>query len=467
MTVATGATARQGSSRAALAWIASVLSALVVSINLSVMSVAFDSLRDDFPGTRLSVMGWVLSVYTIVFGAVLVPAGRIADHIGRRRIFLAGLVTMSISSTLAGAAPAVWLIIVGRVGQGVAAACLVPSTLGLLLDAVAENRRATVTAMYSLVASLGGVLGPLVGALLIDRWSWRAAFYVAPALSAVAFAAGLRSLPDNRTRHDGPLPDLLGSLLVMLALSALSLGVLQGRNWGWTDRRILSAFALCVVAAVAFLQRSRRHPVPVLPVALMRLQSLGVANAAAALYGVATGALLFTTVLFARQVWDYSIIRSSLLLMPLAASSLLTSALSGRMGARRGERAIGVPGALLVATGLALLSWRLRGEPHFARDWLPGALAIGLGMGTGYPMIGAAAVRDVDRFDLSVASASNRMSLQIGNALGIALAIAVLGDAANAALLTPMRRVFGLAAFTAVGVAVAMSTLKPRPPSRP
>src|SRR4030095_13036901 len=171
---------RMSSSRHCLAWISSALSALVVAINLTVMSVAFDSLRHDFPGTELSVMGWVLSVYTIVFGALLVPAGRLADYLGRRTIFLWGLGIMSVSSTLAGLAPSVWVIIVGRVGQGAAAACLVPSTLGLLLEAVPTEQRVNVTAFYSVLASVGGIAGPTVGALLIRQFSWRAAFFIAP-----------------------------------------------------------------------------------------------------------------------------------------------------------------------------------------------------------------------------------------------------------------------------------------------
>jgi len=149
------------STRTSLAWISSALSALVVSINLTVMSVAFDSLRRDFPGTELSVMGWVLSIYTIVFGALLVPAGRLADYLGRRTIFLWGLGIMSVSSTLAGLAPSVWVIIVGRVGQGAAAACLVPSTLGLLLEAVPTDQRVTVTAFYSTSAPTAAFVGPV------------------------------------------------------------------------------------------------------------------------------------------------------------------------------------------------------------------------------------------------------------------------------------------------------------------
>ncbi|MEO8694435.1 MAG: MFS transporter [Acidimicrobiales bacterium] len=445
--------------RTSLAWISSALSALVVSINLTVMSVAFDSLRRDFPATDLSVMGWVLSVYTIVFGALLVPAGRLADHLGRRTIFLWGLGIMSVSSTLAGLAPSVWLIIVGRVGQGAAAACLVPSTLGLLLDAVPVEQRVTVTAFYSALASVGGVAGPTVGALLIRQSSWRAAFFIAPVLAVLSWITGFRSLPETKRVEAGPLPDLFGAVLLVASLSAFSLGVLQSRDWGWVDARTVGALAFSVATAVWFWRRSSVHPVPVLPMKLTRIRSFALANIASLLYGGATGALLFATVLFLREVWDYDIVQAGLGLLPLAVSSLVTSWIGGRLGNRYGERAVAVPGALLVAGGMGWFAWRVGAHPEFVREWLPGGTLIGLGMGLSYPMIGSACVRGVERSDLSVASAANRMTLQVGNAVGIALVIAILGDAKGHAMLGQMRIAWTVTAALVVAVAMTMALL--------
>jgi MFS family permease len=445
--------------RTSLAWISCALSALVVSINLTVMSVAFDSLRRDFPGTELRVMGWVLSVYTIVFGALLVPAGRLADHLGRRTIFLWGLGIMSVSSTVAGLAPAVWLIILGRVGQGAAAACLVPSTMGLLLEAVPVEQRVTVTAFYSLLASVGGIAGPTVGALLIQQSSWRAAFFIAPVLAVLSFITGFRSLPETKRVRSGPLPDVLGSVLVVMSLSAFSLGILQSRDWGWADARTIGALVLAVAAGVAFWRRSSVHPVPVLPMKLTRIRSFALANIASLLYGASTGALLFGTVLFLREVWDYDIVDAGLGLMPLAVSSLFTSWIGGRLGNRYGERAVAVPGSLIVAGGMAWLAWRVGAHPEFVRDWLPGGTLLGAGMGLAYPMIGSAGVRGVGGEDLSVASATNRMTLQIGNAVGIALVIAILGDATGHAMLDQMRIAWVVTAAIVLGAALTLALL--------
>jgi MFS family permease len=446
-------------SRTSLAWISTVLSALVVSTNLTVMSVAFDSLRHDFPGTRLNVLGWVLSVYTIVFGALLVPAGRLADQIGRRVIFIWGLAIMTVSSLLAGFAPAVWVVIVGRAGQGAAAACLVPSTLGLLLEAVPSQERASVTAMYSVVSSFGAIAGPTLGAALIRQSSWRAAFFFAPVFAVLSLATGWRSLPETPRSETGPLPDGWGAALVVVSLSAFSLGILQSRDWGWLDLRTDAALVIAVVAAVVFWRRSLTHPVPVLPLRLTRIRSFTVANIASTLYGSATGALLFATVLFLRDVWDYDIVRAGLGLLPLAVASLASSLFCGRLGNRYGERAVAVPGSLIVAAGMAWFAWRVGEHPNFVGAWLPGGLLVGFGMGLTYPMIGSACVREVSGSDLSVASASNRMTLQIGNAIGIALVIAILGDSSGHALEHPMRVAWAVTAVIELSVTIAMALL--------
>jgi MFS family permease len=148
-------------------WSAS-LSALVVGLNLSMINVAFAGLRESFPNARVTSMGWVISAYTIVFGAVLVPAGRLADKLGRRSVFMAGLGTFAAGSILAGAAPTLWVLIAARAVQGIGAACITPASMSLLLDATPVAQRAAATSFYSGVSSIGAASGPSIGALAID-----------------------------------------------------------------------------------------------------------------------------------------------------------------------------------------------------------------------------------------------------------------------------------------------------------
>lgn len=445
-------------SSARFAWASSSFSALVVSTNLAVMSVTFDDLRHDFAGTDIGVLSWVLSVYTIVFGAFLVPAGRLADHVGRRRVFLAGLAVFSAASLAAALSPAIWLVIAGRVGQGIGAACLVPSTLGLLLQALPASQRSSATAFYSVIASIGGITGPTVGALIVDRFGWRAAFYLAPAFCLAAFVTGVRSLPRGEARAEGPLPDSLGALIVVVGLSALSLGIVQSREWGWSDPRIVASFPVTLLALVLFVRRCRAHPVPVFPTQLARVRTLTLANIAALLYGVSTGALLFSTVFFLREVWGYSLVRAGLGLSPLAIAAAAVSLGVGRLGNRYGER-VAALGAVIVAAAMVLYALRVHEARAMWNVWVPVTVALGLGMGITYPLIASAAVRDVSYADLSVASASNRMALQIGNALGIALVFAIIGPARGADVLAPMRHAWIVTAVLSLAVAAAMARL--------
>jgi NTE family protein len=192
---------------------------------------------------------------------------------------------------------------------------------------------------------------------------------------------------------------------------------------------------------------------------LTRIRSFALANIASVLYGGSTGALLFGTVLFLREVWDYDIVQAGLGLLPLAVASLFTSWIGGRLGTRYGERAVAVPGSLVVAAGMAWMAWRVGPHPEFLREWMPGGTLIGLGMGATYPMIGSACVRGVEGSDLSVASAANRMTLQVGNAVGIALVIAILGDVSGHAMLHQMRVAWAVTAAMVVAVGFTMALL--------
>jgi MFS family permease len=429
------------------------LSGVVVATNLSMMSVAFPALERSFPDASRSALSWVLTTYTIVFGAALVPAGRLADRLGRRRIFMTGLAIFATGSAIAAAAPVLGVLVGGRALQGVGAACTVPSSLGLLIDASPPGRRASASAFYSLVASLGGVTGPTLGALLIDGPGWRSAFVLGPTIALLAWLAGRWSLPTSASDPGAGVPDLLGSALVVVALSALSLGIVQGGGWGWTDTRVVIAFAVAPVLAAAFFWRCAHHPRPVLPLELLRLRTFSMANLASLTYGMTTGALLTANVLFLRDVWDYSLVASGLGLLPLSVTAAAMSMVGGRLGNRYGERAVGVPGILAIAVALVGLRLSADVDAAFVGVWLPAGAVIGTGMAFSYPMIQSACVRDVGSAQLSVAAATNRMTLQIGNGIGIAVVIAILGTAQGADALDSYRLAWS--ALAGVGVVCA------------
>ncbi|MCB0995894.1 MAG: MFS transporter, partial [Acidimicrobiales bacterium] len=415
------------------------LSALVVGLNLAVMNVAFADLRASFPDTPLTTLGWVVSAYTIVFGAILVPAGRLADRLGRRSVFFTGLVVFATGSILAGSAPWLWMLIAGRAVQGIGAACITPASLALLIDASPVSERAAATSFYSGVSSIGAASGPSIGALVVEASSWRLAFFLGLPVLVVSWLLGRRSLPRSVRISDAELPDLLGAALVVLAMTAVSFGIVQSRTWGWGDARVWGSFGVAAIVAPLFVRRCRRHPSPVMAVELFAKRSFAGANLAALFFGCATGGIALVNVLFLRDVWGYSLVGAGFGALPSSLTAMAAAPFVGRMGVRFGERAVGVPGAACIVTALLWFRFVVDADANYWLHWLPAACLLGLGIAAAFPMIAVLVVRGIGSGDLSLATATNRTSLQLGNAIGIAAAVALLGADTSAAAIGHFR----------------------------
>ena len=444
---------------ASVRWSAA-LSALVVGLNLSVMNVAVADLRASFPEAGLTRVGWVVSAYTIVFGAVLVPAGRLADRLGRRSVFMTGLVVFGAGSILAGTAPALWVLIAARAVQGVGAACITPASIALLLDATPVPQRAAATSFYSGVSSIGAATGPSVGALVVDASSWRAAFFLGLPVLVVSWMLGRRSLPASTPVRDAALPDLAGALLIMAAMTSLTFGIVQGRTWGWTHPGVLGAFVLAAALLPLFVHRCRRHPSPVMAIGLFRLRSFAAANSAALLFGMSTGGVALANVLFLRDVWGYTLVGAGFGALPASFTAMVAARSIGRLGVRFGEVAIGLPGALSIAAATTWLLVFVEAEtPAYWTEWFPASVLLGWGIAAAFPMISVAVVRGVDTGDLSLATATNRTFLQLGNAIGIAAIVGVLGTAIGPEGIDEFRLAWVLIAVlaTACGAAIVVA----------
>ena len=440
---------------ASVRWSAA-LAALVVGLNLSVMNVAFADLRSTFPGARVTTLGWVVSAYTIVFGAVLVPAGRLADKLGRRSVFITGLVAFGAGSVLAGSAPWLWVLIMARVVQGIGAACITPASMALLLDATPIGQRAAATSFYSGVSSIGAASGPSLGALAVDQSSWRVAFFLGLPMLVASYALGRRTLPVGIKMRDTALPDLAGAGLLVVAMTCLSFGIVQGRSWGFDDPSIISAFTAAAVLVPVFVRRCNRHASPVMSIALFRRRSFAAANAAALFFGMTTGGVALANVLFLRDVWHYTLIGAGFGALPAAVSAMLAARAVGRWGVRFGEVAVGLPGAAGIVASMVWLRVMVGPTANYWQAWFPASVLLGLGLAASFPMIAVAVVRDVGPDELSLATATNRTFLQLGNAIGIALVVALLGATTAADALHEFRLAWSVLALLGVICSAAM-----------
>ena len=403
------------------------IGSFVTSANLSTVNVAFRDMTRTFSDESFAAMQWVITAYTIAFAAVLLPAGRIADAYGRRRTFFAGLGLFALGALVTGAAPSLALVVAGRAVQGLGGALIVPASLGLLLEASPPDEITRSVALYGGITALGVATGPTVGALIVDSAGWRWSFLLSLPFAAVAWLLGVRDLSRARSGKAQRI-DVVGVMLVAVAMAATSLAIAEGRTWGWTSTRITVALLIGLLSAGLFIQRCGNQAAPVLPLELFRVRSFAFSTSATVLFGISTGAILLTNVLFLTGIWHYSIVRAGLAMAPSPIIAAIAAPFVGRFGSRYGERTVGVPGALILAGSTLWYRTHVGATPDFWIDWFPGACLSGLGINMAFPMLQSSGVRDVGPERFSIANASTRAALQVGTAIGVAGLVSVLGD---------------------------------------
>ena len=430
---------------AAGVFVVTALGAFMASLDLSIVNVAFPALEKSFPHDARSSLSWVITGYSIVFGALLVIAGRTADRLGRRRVFFWGLATFCAGSAVCGLAPSVEILVGGRLLQGVGAAALLPSSLGLLLESYPEQRRPQVVALWGGVGALAVATGPSLGAVLITAFGWRSAFFVNLPVGLIAWLGGRRVLSESTPQAEGSRPDYPGVVLLAGALAGLVLAISEGSTWGWSSAKVVSSLFVSVMLGAGFLHRSAYHRDPVLDLNLFRSRSFSVANAATLLYAMGFFAVLLGNILFLTGVWDYSILRAGLGVTPGPLVVAAVSGPAGRMAGRLGFRPVLLTGFAVFAAGLGWFALRVGLHPDYLATWLPGTLVVGLGIGLTFPVLSAAAVSSLHPERFAVGGAVNQTARQIGGALGVAVLVAILGS--------PRTEVQALASFhTALGL---------------
>ena len=407
------------------AFFVTVAGAFVVALDLSIVNVAFPSIEASFPDASTSTLSWVLSAYSVVFGALLLGAGRIADRSGRLRWFLRGLGVFTLGSLLAGVATSPWLLIGGRVVQAVGAALLMPASLALLLGATPTRLRPQAVALWGGISALAVATGPSLGSLLIDAGGWRWAFLVNLPVLAVTAVAARRVLTESVV--GGPPPDLVGIALLSVAVAALALGITQGQDWGWSSAAVVGSLVAAVVLGVAAVRRARSHPAPAIDLSLFDNRTVALANAATVAYAVGFFAMLLANVLFLTTVWEYSTLKAGLAITPGPLVVAVLSRSTGAWAAKVGYRRPLVVGSLTFAAAQLWCTVFMPLQPDYVGRWLPATLLGGLGVAMVFPVLSAAAVAGLPMERFGVGGAVNQTARQLGGVVGVALLVAILG----------------------------------------
>jgi EmrB/QacA subfamily drug resistance transporter len=396
-------------------------------LDVTIVNVAFPSIRAEFPGTSLAGLSWVLNAYNIVFAALLVPAGRMADLLGRRRVFFWGLGLFLAASAACGLAPSAGALVAARVVQAAGAALLVPTSLGLLLPEFPIERRATATALWGATGGVAAAAGPSLGGLLIEWTDWRLVFFVNLLFGAAALLPARRLLRESRDPDRGAVPDALGIVLLAGGVAALALAIVEAPDWGWGSPRVLAVFAAAAALLGGFIWRSATHPHPVVELGLFRVRSFAAACAGVGIFSLGFYALLLSGILFLTGVWHYSILKAGFAVTPGPLMAATASAAAGRIADRYGQRVVAAPGGLCFAAGCAYFAAGLGAEPAYLTHYLPGMVLTGTGVGLSFAGFSSAAVAELPPARFATGSAIASCFRQLGAVLGIAALIAVLG----------------------------------------
>jgi len=471
---AVGSAGAKGTVRFAAVFAVVTAGIAMVNLDLFIVNVALPSIGRTFGGADLASLSWVLNAYAIVFAALLVPAGRAADLIGRRTAFLAGVIVFALASAACAAAPDVWLLVVARIVQAAGGALLMPASLGLLLAAAPPDKRTGAIRGWTSVGGAAAALGPVLGGALVAA-NWRWVFLVNVPIAAVALLASLRVLPraDNSKKRasadDSVRPDTVGAALFTIAIGALALALVKSDEWGWTSARVLGSIAAAAVLLALFARRSARHPAPVIEPHLLRLPAFSTATAANVVFGTAFGAMLLMVTLWCQDVWGWSALRTGLGVAPGPLLVPFFAVGAGPLARRIGPGPVAALGCAIYAAGCVFWRFNLSLVPDYPAHMLPGMLMTGTGVGLTLPTLVSAAVAAVPPHRFATGSGVVTMARQVGIVLGVAILVTVLGHpSGGTAALAAFQRATVVIAAVAVtaGLASLLLVRSTRPGAR-
>ncbi|MFJ5275983.1 MFS transporter [Streptomyces parvulus] len=393
-------------------------------LDTTVVNIAFADLRTDFPDASLSQLTWVVTAYTVVFAALLAVGGRVADVIGRKRLFLWSSGVFVAASLLSGLAADVPMLIAARALQGVGAAGLIPSALGLVLQHTPAARRQVAIGVWGAVGSMAAAVGPSLGGLLVDVWGWRSVFLINLPIGLVILAGAARLVADRPTGRR--LPDPLGTLALALGVGGVVFGVTQGTEWGWDSGRVLGLLAGGAVLLVVALLLSRARPAPALELDLWRSRAFAATNVTSVLFGAAMYSYLLSSLLFLNAVWGYSELKAGLAVTPGAFAAAIGAMVVGRRIRPSSQWAAVAVGSALFGASCAAMYLLLGTERQYAAVWLPIGVLAGIGIGAALTAISNAATAALPPERYASGTGLLMTTRQIGGALGIAALAAIL-----------------------------------------
>ena len=438
---------------------------VLAGLDLFVVNVALPQIARDLGTANLGDLSWVLNGYAIVYASLLVFFGRLADRYRRDLGFLVGVAVFTAASAACAAASSVAMLVGFRLVQAAGAALLTPTSLGLVLAAYSPERRAGAVRAWTATSGVAAALGPVIGGLLVTA-SWRWIFLINVPIGIAALIAGWRLLP-HIPGHVAEPPDPLGVVLATAGVAVLTFGLVKGGDWGWGSASVSGTLAAAAVLIAAFVLHCLRARNPLIPPSLFRSRGFTGASVVALCFSSAFGAMLLSIVLWEQGVWGWSALRAGLAIAPGPLMvPLVAFGLAGRLIKRYGPAVVIALGCLAFGAGVAWWAVAAGVHPDYVSGVLGGMIITGIGVGLTLPTMMAAGSSSLPPQSFATGSAVINMLRQIGLALGVAILVAVLGNASDggrAALDAFRHGWWVIAAVSWASIVPALVLLRTRP----
>jgi EmrB/QacA subfamily drug resistance transporter len=429
-------------------------------LDFTVVNIAFPDIRESFAPTSLSTLTWIVSGYAIMFAALLAPAGRIADSIGRRTVLLWSLAVFTIASFVCGVAPSIGWLIAGRFLQGTAAGEMIPAALGLILSTTPRERIPRAVATWSAASGFSAVIGPSVGGVLLRVLDWRWVYFVNLPIGVALLLGGLAVLPGHVRGSGGRLPDPLGSVALGVGIAGIVSALTEGDQWGWRDARTIGLGVIGLALIGVTVLRSRAHEAPAIDTAVWRSPKYKIANLGLAMLSANMFAWNLAAPLFATTIWRWTILETAGALCVGGVASMAGSLSAGRLRTPAAQVKVAILACLLFAGSNAIWASDLYGSTsNFWSGWLPAALLGGAGLGLGFTCLSTLAASAVEPLKFAGGLGMTVAVRQVGGAIGVAGFAAIMVSSAAPGSLSSFHHVFVAAMAVNIVCALLASTL--------
>jgi EmrB/QacA subfamily drug resistance transporter len=410
-------------------WIALILlcaAQFMVVLDASIVNVALPSIQTDLDFSQQNLQ-WVVNAYTLVFGGFLLLGGRLADLLGRRRVFVAGLFLFSAASLLGGFAQSEGQLIAARALQGLGAAIVSPAALAIVTTTFAEgSERNKALGIWGAIAGAGGAVGVLMGGVLTEFMGWEWVLFVNVPIGVAAALATPRFVRESRMDRDGSGFDVLGALTVTAGLVVLVYGLVKANDFGWGDGRTIGLLGASVAFIAAFVAIESRSRSPLVPLAFFRQRTPTAAQGIGLLVGASLFSMFFFISLYLQQVLGFSALEAGVAYLPLSAGIIVSAGAASQLVERVGVKPVLTTGLALVVLGLLMFTG-IDANGSYVGDVLFPSLVVAVGLGLAFVPLTIAAVAGVRGEEAGLASGLINTSQQVGGALGLA----VLSTVAN------------------------------------